>query len=195
VVELRPQHHDALLWLGALHLDAGEDGRALVRLEQALEVAPEAIQPRLHLAALCHRRGDHARALGLLSVALRLEPGCVPGHRLRARVAEAIGDWRLAAQAWGDVLEHGGEDADALYELARALMALDEPDDARSALAFAAELAPGDTRIAALRAEAEARVGRVAEAVRRFRELQADPRYAALARAALARLVPFSPRR
>jgi tetratricopeptide (TPR) repeat protein len=195
VVELRPDHLEALLWLGSLHLDAGDDARALVRLEQAIDVAPEAVMPRHHLAVLCHRRGDYARALGLVSVALRLAPAFVAGHRLRARVAEAIGDWRLAAEAWGDVLEHGGEDVEALYELARALLALDEPEDARSALVFAEELAPGEAPILALRAETEARLGHVAEAVRRFRGLVADPSYEALARAALARLVPFSPLR
>jgi tetratricopeptide (TPR) repeat protein len=195
VVELRPDHLEALVWLGSLHLDAGDDARALARLEQAIEVAPEAILPRWQLAALCHRRQDHARALGLLSVVLRLDPGFVAGHRLRAYVAEALGDWQLAAHAWGDVLEHGGEDADALYDLARALLALDEPEDARSALAFAEELTPGERHIEALRAEAEARLGHVVEAVRRYRKLVEDPRYEALARAALARLVPFSPRR
>src|SRR5574341_2147810 len=59
--------------MGLILQALGREGEAMGEFEAAVAADPRLAQPRINLAALVLRRGDHARARALLDEAARLE--------------------------------------------------------------------------------------------------------------------------
>jgi Flp pilus assembly protein TadD len=66
-VRLNPDFASARAALGKVYVRRGEDDRALVELEKALQLDPTDLTPCYQLAQICRRKGDKQRAAELFA--------------------------------------------------------------------------------------------------------------------------------
>ena len=138
VLELIPDHSEALHRLGLLAQQQGLAARALELVERAVAAEPRAARYRLSLATVLHAAGDRARAAASCRQALELDPGLAPAELELGMLASAAGDLGLAEASYrraaelaptlreahgnlGAVLERKGALAEAIAAYRRAL--------------------------------------------------------------------------
>jgi hypothetical protein len=167
---------------------------ALPLIERGLERWPLDTGLRLLLARARHEAGDAPAAIAALDAALLLEPELAPARELRGRLL-------LARDAPGDRERAAGDLAPSLARLLAAAAAAESGGEREPAAAAWAALEPlaglieapdARTVLTALRAGAEERAGRDAEALALWREAAAagleQPRPAPRIRALVRRL-------
>ena len=92
VLELRPDHVAALVWLGRTHLDQGDAEKAEPLFTRAQTHAPRTVAVLAGLGQVALARRDFARAVMLLEDALALDPSAASVHSPLALAYRGLGD-------------------------------------------------------------------------------------------------------
>ncbi len=169
----------ALLRLGVTRAALGELDAAAGLLQRAAVRDPKMVEPWEHLAALEHRRGRFAEAIGAAQASVALRPDSAPmlarlSHLVCAHhgIAAALPLFKKATQVWPN-------DAEAWKNLGTAHANLHQPLEALEALGRAASLQPDLPGIELGLGLAYQESGRISEAVAAYgRVLAAEPAHA-----------------
>lgn len=139
--------------LGALELDAGDAGRAVAALDEALARAPTDLRAtplgaRAHIA-----RGDVAGAAALVARGLARHPNAVPLLAARGEVELAQRDYPAALATLGGLVAATPDDPELHYRLGLAQLGSGALDDAATSFQAAVRLASthADARVGLLR--------------------------------------------
>jgi len=146
VVETLGDHPEAVVYLAAWDLEAGNAAQAAAKADSVASVRlyPSALRVRAYdvLARARDLEGDEDGALAAAAAALRLAPETPTPYLTLARLAESRGDFEGALghlrRAWGIAPTNLG----VLLEVARVAELAGRLEDARLALRRAAEVAP-----------------------------------------------------
>ncbi len=84
-IELKPDHVEALINLGALHGRARNLDLAVETLQRAVELSPDSISARVNLASALSASGEFAAAIPHYEAILSAEPNSANGHAHLAR--------------------------------------------------------------------------------------------------------------
>lgn len=139
--------------LGLMLLRMGRLAESAAPLERAVQLAPDALAPRLHLSELRAREGDLPRALVLASEAAAKHPSDWWPQEREGELRAAAGDFAAARACFRRACALRPSDPSLLYKLARAAFDCDDIDAAQSTLASASRLAPAQPATLALQAE------------------------------------------
>jgi len=103
VIQLRPQHRDALTNLGICLAQTGRPAEAEAALNQALTIDPAWARGYTNLAALAMTQGDHARARDYYLKAIDRDPRNVLARMQLAKLYESVfHDYHAAARMCGE---------------------------------------------------------------------------------------------
>jgi len=172
------QSHSALALdqLAQAYATAGEATSAMHVLDQALSLAPDALDPRRRAGQLCLELGRVDEAVAHLDRAAALAPEDAAVQHELAHALRSAGDEAGAIVALRRATQLAPDNPDYLADLTTAARALGRAREARAAVDAALVLAPGRGDLHAMKAEVEAGAG--------------DP---ALGRAALREAVSLAP--
>ena len=137
-----PDHLHTLLTLADLDRVAGDIGAEMAHLSRALELRPDAVEPRVRIARMDLARGNPQSALAVLDAApseIRNAPAYL---KARGETLTALGDHGHAAETFEMLTEIAPGDADGYYALAFARGALGEQEPMKQALLRALSMAP-----------------------------------------------------
>ncbi|MFO1077216.1 MAG: tetratricopeptide repeat protein [Planctomycetota bacterium] len=139
-----PEHGGMLFELGMCLEVAGRLDEAQAAYEHALRVDPGENRARMQLGGLVARRGDPARAIGLLEAAAAANPGVASLHNNLATAYFAVDDLPAAERNYRLAVQLDDRHFGAWFNLGRVLAALGRRDEASDALRHASALRPGD---------------------------------------------------
>lgn len=155
---------------------AGDFPTAEAGYRALIAETPDWVAPRSNLGSLLRTTGRPDAAEVELVVARCLAPSEIYPHRNLGNLYAEQERWPAAAEAYRAVLALDPADLDALIGLGEACAALDQFDDAETALAVAARQAPDDGRPWRLLAGLHGNLGRWREAEQAAdRALALDP--------------------
>ncbi len=142
-VTLSPDFTEAHYQLG-LALRQSSDGstKAEAAFRQVLQLDPNHALAHLQLGLLLAARGDKTRASSDFEKAAKLAPGLTEAHRSLGRLAADSRDWATAIREFQAVIAWTPEDPSAHYDLAAALKARGQLDEAAHKLQIAQKLDP-----------------------------------------------------
>jgi tetratricopeptide (TPR) repeat protein len=164
-----------LVWRGRLHDFANEHAEAVADLRRAVELAPNAFEPRWHLAMSIGQEAPDETA-NHLAVLLERDPG---NRKLRLMLALGRrGSGRLedARRMLDELLAANPEDFAVLVERGKLALDAGEPQDAEQWLRRAEAIAPDAPELNLALAHALQLLGRASDAERyqqRFTQLEA----------------------
>lgn len=164
--------HRLMLALARLAQEAGRPGQALDWVKQAVEAAPEALEPRQNLVPLLIAQGEASRAVTVAREAVQHAPGNPRALHLLGMAQVAANDGRNALSTYRRLTSMLPEHAGSHYRLGLTLMGLGRYDEARASLRTALELAPDSLEVQASLGVLENHAGNEAEAVRIARDIQ-----------------------
>lgn len=144
-LRLKPGNPRVLTNLGLLQLNAGEGAEAVRSLQQAVELAPDALEARHYLAralGLARRFHDAVDEFALVHEKVPNDLAVITGYARALRSVERVAD-ALAVLLRGEELH--GDDADIQLELAGCHAALGDFDEAEAAARRAIRLQPDKT--------------------------------------------------
>jgi tetratricopeptide (TPR) repeat protein len=130
----------------------GDDDRALIAYQKALEGDPALAAAHTNLGNLHYRRGERGEARGAYEEALQLDPEQPEARYNLANLLDDVGEHEAACQEWARVVASCPEFADAHYNLAVACVRGGDADTARVHLRRYLALVPDDTRAGELMA-------------------------------------------
>jgi tetratricopeptide (TPR) repeat protein len=128
----------------------GDDDRALIAYQKALEGDPALAAAHTNLGNLFHRRGERGEARAAYEQALALDPDQPEARYNLANLLDDVGEHDAARMEWTRVVAACPELADAHYNLAVACARDGDSDAARLHLRRYLGLVPDDTRAAEL---------------------------------------------
>ncbi|HEX9306057.1 MAG TPA: tetratricopeptide repeat protein [Anaeromyxobacter sp.] len=176
-VDLQPRNAVALLRLGAVKLERGEDvDGAVTRLTAATNEDPRLAEARQWLGRALLKKGETPSAIAMLRKAVELDPRN-PEHHVHlgaalersGGLAEAVEEYRAAAAA-------DPRSADAHERLGLLFASNGRFEDAAAAFEKAIAAAPKVSRHRVALADCKAKLGRYDDAVRTYREvMKLDP--------------------
>jgi Flp pilus assembly protein TadD len=142
-VTLSPDFTEAHYQLG-LALRQSSDGstKAEAAFSQVLQLDPNHALAHLQLGLLLAARGDKTRASSDFEKAAKLAPSLTEAHRSLGRLAADSRDWATAIREFQAVIAWTPEDPSAHYDLAAALKARGQLDEAAHELQIAQKLDP-----------------------------------------------------
>jgi tetratricopeptide (TPR) repeat protein len=138
---LEPSNTESLLVLGQIYLRQGAAQKAAQSFEQAVQAEPEEPEPSLWLARAQRSLGDLEGAAANAERAVTLAPNQVQPLLLRGEIALQANNPRGAQSRAQAALRIQPDDPEVLLLLARALNALDRPEEALATLEKALPLA------------------------------------------------------
>jgi tetratricopeptide (TPR) repeat protein len=124
----------------------GDDDRALIAYQKALEGDPALAAAHTNLGNLFYRRGERGEARAAYEHALALDPDQPEARYNLANLLDDVGDRAAARMEWTRVVAACPEFADAHYNLALACARDGEDDAARLHLRRYLALVPDDAR-------------------------------------------------
>ena len=133
-VALEPDHAPHYLALGQVRAQAGQTRQAVTALERASILDPESGDIWLALAQSQQDLGDLDRAETSAEQALARGENPIPSLLLSGKIALQNGKPSVALERSQAILQQQPEHAEALYLLARALEALERPEEALVAM-------------------------------------------------------------
>jgi len=128
----------------------GDDDRALIAYQKALEGDPALAAAHTNVGNLYYRRGERGDARAAYEQALALDPEQPEARYNLANLLDDVGDRAAARMEWTRVVAACPEFADAHYNLALACARDGEDDAARLHLRRYLALVPDDERAGAL---------------------------------------------
>ena len=124
----------------------GDDDRALIAYQKALEGDPALAAAHTNLGNLYYRRGERGEARAAYEAALALDPDQPEARYNLANLLDDVGERDAARMEWTRVVAACPEFADAHYNLALACARDGDDDGARLHLKRYLGLVPDDTR-------------------------------------------------
>lgn len=174
------KHHagepSALLALSTLDQQQGEYEQATKRLEKAVAESPEDLSLRLGLARLYLRTGQPSRNLSLVYEAKGDEATDPRILEVLGRSQMALGQYPLALNNFRNLVEARGDDAEAHYLLAQALLQSNKLQEGTAALDKVVDMQPDHFGASVMRVRLLRQQNRQSEALRVFDDI--DPAYA-----------------
>ena len=166
-----PSEPGGFLRLGKLYADQKKYAAALKEYDEAARLAPDAAEPALFAIGVfvAERRFDDANRR-IDAIALQRPKDVLP-YQLRGDVAVAKGDFALAAQSYGKLIEVAPSSPAGYRGLAQVKLALKDSAEAIAVLGRGEKAIPADASLAAGRAEMLLAAGRRAEAIGAFEAL------------------------
>lgn len=172
---LKQDKGNVAAWVGLAELAArrNRETEYLQHLTAAVKADPAAIVPRAMLADYYLSKRQPLKALEQARTAAERNPGRAEAFALLARIQLAAGERAGALSAAKQMVALRPDSAEAHYQLAQAHAAQGDAQATRAALnrALALDASHLQARVALTRLET--RTGRLAEAIRQARELQA----------------------
>ena len=155
----------------------GEADKGREKLDSLFDDVEASAVPRLRLIYRLLEKNETARAIRLLHRLSRPGPPDLDTWRALAEGAERAHDWKLAREAWSEVLHRDEDDLKARAHLGVALVFLRRHDEAAKELAACLEKAPRSPQL--LRFLALARIGQghddeALELIQRLDEIAPD---------------------
>jgi tetratricopeptide (TPR) repeat protein len=127
----------------ALALDqSGDKKNAEAAFRQVLQFDPDHALAHLKLGLLLMNRGQSTQAKSELERALQLGPSLVEGHAALGKIAQTSQDWPAAIREYEAVLAWNPTDRATRHDLADALKAGGQPEQAAHEMRLAEELNP-----------------------------------------------------
>jgi tetratricopeptide (TPR) repeat protein len=166
----------AMLGLAQLEFIKGDDKAALGWFEKAKVARPEAVDPRLNVAAYYMRRRNFAQAIGELTEATRYNPGNADILDLLGQAQMADGQNESAVVTYTKLVSAHPDAPLAYYQLSAAQIAMNEFPGAVESLKKALQLKPDFVEAAVVLAELEVRANRYAEALTLAKQVQSVQR-------------------
>ena len=117
VLALDPELVEARINLGLVYHALGEFNLAATNLSAALQQKPNLAGPATILGIDYLKLGEGEKGIPVLQRALRLEPSNLEGHRALARCYLSVGDFRHAANEYGQLASLNPDKANAWYNL------------------------------------------------------------------------------
>lgn len=142
VLQVAPQHFDALQLLGVLLLQRGRNAEAAVILRDALAVRPQAAEVLSNLAVALKNLKQFDAALQAADRALAIAPAAVPALNNRGNILRLLGRFDEALASLGRALELQPDHLDALCNRATTLASMGLLAEALAAHGDALRLRP-----------------------------------------------------
>jgi tetratricopeptide (TPR) repeat protein len=141
-IELKPDHVEALINLGAVHGRARNAEMAVKTLQRAVELRPDSIAARTNLAAALVASGEFAAAVPHYEAIVSAEPNNASAHSQLARSLVELGRIEEAAEHFDTAVRLNPNDFAATLTLAwlQATSPIEAVRDGASALALAQRL-------------------------------------------------------
>jgi len=170
ILQVAPEHPDALHYLGIAQHQLGQRDDAIRLLQRALAIAPGYTDARNNLGNMQKESGRFAEAEQSYRSVIAERPDFAPAHGNLGVVLKEQGDYQAAAQAYRHAVKLAPDFVEGWINLGHLLKKLDQQDDALSAYRNAVMLQPDN--IEALRGVARslAAFGRLAEALEVYRQ-------------------------
>ncbi|MGE4290794.1 MAG: tetratricopeptide repeat protein [Desulfovibrio sp.] len=146
VLELHPDHPDALRLLGAVALQAGRHPRAETLLLRAVELLPEHAQVRLHLGMAQEGCGRLAQAVESYKASMALDPAAAEPYARFGNLLKENGQLREALSCYAGALRRNPDHFAALVNMGGVLLELGRGRDAVDISRRAVELRPQSVR-------------------------------------------------
>lgn len=143
ILELYPDHPDALSNSGFIIAHLGDAEGALPRLRRAVELAPGDAKPRNNLGTVLETAGRLIEAETQLRRALELDPTLAEAHVNLGNVLGKLEKPDEADAAYGEAFVHAADDPACFTNLAVALMGRRRFDPAMESLRKALAIDPG----------------------------------------------------
>ena len=163
-----PDHFDALHMLGLAWVQAGDAGRGLGLIQQAIAIRPTVAAAHANLAMALGRLGRHAAALASAERALALDPLSPEGETNRGNALMALGRPAEALVPYESALAANSADPQSHFNLANAFRDLGRFAESLARYDAAVALQPDYVEANANRAALLARMGRLDEALAGF---------------------------
>ena len=144
-VTLSPDLTEAQYQLALALRRSGKLTESEALFQRVLELNPDQASGHLQLGVLLADRGASAQAAAEFEKAVQLAPGLVEAHAAWGKLAKDSQDWATAAQQFEAVLAWRPEDAATHYDLALALKATGQTEDATREMRIAQEHSAGRT--------------------------------------------------
>lgn len=162
----------AMLGMAQLEFLKGDDKAALGWFEKAKVARPQAVDPRLNIAAYHMRRGNFTQAIDELTEAARVIPGNAEILNLLGQAQLADGQSESATATFKRLVAARPDAPLAYYRLATAQIGTKDPSGAAQSLTKALQLKPEFVDAAVLLAGLEARANRYPEALKLAKQVQ-----------------------
>ena len=130
ILQVQPDHGDALNLLGVIHHAAGQMDNAILLIRKAIEISPDFFAPYVNLGNALQATGQLDEAVDAFEKGLSLSPGDPAAACNMASALNALGRHDDAAVAARMALDRRPDFVQALINLGNALEALVQTDEA-----------------------------------------------------------------
>jgi len=142
VLEIAPKHFDALRLLGILHIQRGEPGPAIERLQQALCIDTTQANLYLNIGSAQHALQQTEAALQSYAVALQLQPDYAEAHYNRGLALQSLGQLEPAIASYRQALRFNPDFIQAYCNCGATLHLLKHLDEALASYQHALQRQP-----------------------------------------------------
>lgn len=165
-----PEHSQALHYLGILHAQAGEFGKAVELIGKAVALGPPNAEACGNFGNALRKLDRKAEALAAYDQAITVDPGYVYAYFNRGYLYLELKDWSAALADFDAFVERIPDSADAWNGRGDALSRLKRHEEALSSFERALALAPQSVNVLINRGSALTSLRRYTEAAAVFRQ-------------------------
>jgi predicted TPR repeat methyltransferase len=176
VLDMAPNHADALHYAGVLAHQQGRSDEAVALIEKSLQLAPARADCYSNLGIVLQSTGRLAAAIDAYQHAIAIDPGHANAHSNLGVVLRAAGDSAGAEAAYRTAIRLNPDHVDAYTNLGILLSGLKRTEEAAACYCKAITLRPRHPEARRLLALAHCTLGEIDEAVNIFDEwLEEEP--------------------
>lgn len=143
ILQVRPDHFDALHLLGVLRQQQGNSAEAIRLIGAALRMNPQSVDALCNFGAVLNALKRHDEALAAFDQALAIKPEHPAALNYRGNTLLQLKRPKDALEAFGRTLAVKPNDIEALISRGNALMMLNQPEQALAFFVKVAEAHPG----------------------------------------------------
>ena len=170
ILQVRPDHFDALHLLGVLRQQQGNSGEAMRLISAALKMNPQSIDALCNFGAVLNALKRHDEALAAFDQALAVKPDAPAALNYRGNTLVQLNRLEEALAAFGRTLAAKPDDLDALISLGNALVMLNRAEQALAAFDKVLQIQPDHAIALGNRGLALTQLKRYEEALACYRE-------------------------
>jgi protein O-GlcNAc transferase len=130
ILQIRPDHFDALHLLGVLRQQQGNSAEAMRLISAALKMDPQSVDALCNFGAVLNALKRHDEALAAFDRALAIKPDIPAALNYRGNTLVQLNRLEEARRAFERTLAVKPNDIDALISLGNALVMLNRPEQA-----------------------------------------------------------------
>jgi predicted TPR repeat methyltransferase len=168
VLELAPDHPDALHYAGVLAYQEGRSDEAIALIERSLAIAPDRADCYNNLGIVFQSTGRLERAMEAYQRAIAVDPEHANAHSNLGVLLRAAGRPVEAEEAYRTAIRLNPEHADAYHNLGVLLNGLNRTAEAAACFSRVITLSPKHPAARRLLALAHCMLGEIGEAVKIF---------------------------